>query len=312
MSFANPIWLLALAVIPLVLLWQWHARRGAARYAVRFTAVSTARQVVATGSRWAGRAAVLAALAAMAAAAVALARPEVPRRVPIGEASLMLVLDCSGSMAATDVQPTRIQAAARAANAFIDQLPRTARVGALGFSNTVQAVQQPVTNHAAARNLIDAQVANGGTATGPALQTALQLLSANVRHHPPSAIVLLSDGAANLGVSPVTVAQQAKQEHIPIYTVALGTANGVLNGPYGQAQPVPPDPQLMHQIASASGGRTFDAQTSDELASIYQSLGKKLSSVRRERDITPEVALLAAVLLLVAAITSARTTVRLP
>jgi len=313
MSFADPIWLVALLLVPLVLLWQWRARRRAARYAVRFTAVSSVRDAVQAGGQWAARGAVIAVVAAIAAAAVALARPRVPHRVPIGEATVMLVLDCSGSMASTDVQPTRIQAAARAANSFIDQLPPTARVGAIAFSNFVQAVQQPVTNHQAARSLIESQVANGGTATGPALQTALQLLHGSARHHPPSAIVLLSDGAANQGVSPVVPAAQAKQERIPIYTVALGTPGGTLNqGPFAQPVPVPPDPQLMHQIARLSGARSFDAQTTDQLSSIYQSLGKQLSTVRSNRDITPEIALLAAVLLLVAVGTSARTAVRLP
>lgn len=313
MSFADPIWLIALALVPLVVLWQRLARRRKVRYAIRFTAVGTVREALQTGSRWAARGAAVAALAAIATAAAALARPQVPRRVPIGQASLMLVLDHSGSMASTDVQPTRIQAAIAAANAFIDQLPRTARVGAIGFSNTVDAVQQPVTDHAAARTLIDAQAANGGTATGPALALALTLLDGTRRHHPPSAIVLLSDGAANLGVDPVLVAEQARQERIPIYTVALGTPGGVLDeGPFNQPVPVPPDPQLMDEIASASRGRAFDAQTSDQLSSIYQTLGKRLSTLRRERDITPEVALGAAVLLLISVGASARTAVRLP
>ena len=109
------------------------------------------------------------------------------------------------------------------------------------------------------------------------------------------------------------VAEQARRERIPIYTVALGTPGGTLNaGPFSAPQPVPPDPQLMRQIAINSGGRAFDAQTSDQLSSIYQSLGKQLSTVERKHDVTPEVALIAAALLLVAVGTAARTAVRLP
>jgi len=294
-------------------LWQRRARRQSTRYAVRFTAVASVRQAVEAGSRWAARAAVLAVLAAIAAAAVALARPQLPHRIPIGQASLMLVLDHSGSMAANDVSPTRLRAAIRAANGFIDQLPASARVGVIGFSNSADIVQQPVTSHAVVRRVIDGQVANGGTATGPALELALQLLRGTDRHHPPSAIVLLSDGAANIGVDPVVVAEQARHERIPIYTVALGTPGGTLNtGPFSPPEPVPPDPQLMRQIAVESRARAFNAHTSDQLSSIYQSLGKQLSSVERKRDITPEVALLAAVLLLVAVGASTRTAVRLP
>jgi Ca-activated chloride channel family protein len=313
MSFADPIWLIALALVPLLILWQRRARQQTIRYAVRFTAVSTVRQAVETGSRWAARGAVVAVLAAMAAAAVALARPQIVHRIAMGQASLMLVLDHSGSMAANDVDPTRLRAAIRAANAFIDQLPSSARVGAIGFSNTADIVQQPITNHALVRRVIDGQVANGGTATGPALDLALRLLRGGERHHPPSAIVLLSDGAANIGVSPVIVAQQARHERIPIYTVALGTPGGTLNsGPFSAPQPVPPDPQLMREIATESGARAFDAQTSDQLSSIYQSLGKKLSTVERERDVTPEVALIAAAFLLVGIGAAARTAVGLP
>ncbi len=313
MSFADPIWLIALALVPLLVLWQRRARRQATRYAVRFTAVASARQAVETGSRWAARGAVVAVLAALAASAVALARPQLLHRVPMGQAALMLVLDHSGSMAANDVDPTRLRAAIRAANTFIDQLPSSARVGAIGFSNTADIVQQPVTNHALVRRVIDSQVANGGTATGPALQLGLRLLRGSDRHHPPSAIVLLSDGAANIGVNPVIVAEQARRERVPIYTVALGTPGGTLNaGPFSAPQPVPPDPQLMRQIAIESHARAFDAQTSDQLSSIYQSLGKQLSTVERKRDVTPEVALIAAALLLVAVGTAARTAVRLP
>jgi Ca-activated chloride channel family protein len=313
MSFADPIWLIALALVPLLVLWQRRARRQPTRYAVRFTAVASARQAVETGSRWAARAAVVAVLAALAASAVALARPQLLHRVPMGQAALMLVLDHSGSMAANDVDPTRLRAAIRAANTFIDQLPSNARVGAIGFSNTADIVQQPVTNHALVRRVIDSQVANGGTATGPALQLALRLLRGSERRHPPSAIVLLSDGAANIGVNPVIVAEQARRERIPIYTVALGTPGGTLNaGPFSAPQPVPPDPQLMRQIAVESHARAFDAKTSDQLSSIYQSLGKQLSTVERKRDVTPEVALIAAALLLVAVGTAARTAVRLP
>ncbi len=89
---------------------------------------------------------------------------------------MMLVTDHSGSMAATDVSPTRLAAAERAANTFIDELPSTVRVGAVAFSTTPDGVQAPVTNHAAAQAVIDAQTAGGATATGDALQLALQLL----------------------------------------------------------------------------------------------------------------------------------------
>jgi Ca-activated chloride channel family protein len=313
-SFASPLWLLLLLLIPLALLAQRRVgRRRARAYAIRFTAVSTLQQVVAAGGRWWRQAAIVALLASMAAAVVALARPHITQRVPINDASLVLVLDHSGSMAATDVQPTRLGAAISAANTFIDQLPSSIRLGVVSFSSTPDTAQRPTTDQQSARTLIDNQQANGGTATGPALQLALQLLNAGQKHHPPSAIVLLSDGAANSGVSPVTVAHQAKQDKVPIYTVALGTAGGVLNeGPFGQQIAVPPDPQLMDAIARTSGGRAFDAQTANDLSTVYQALGRQLSTVPHKRDLTVEFLIAAAVLLLIAAATSVRTTALLP
>jgi len=300
MSFADPLWLFALVLLPLALLGQRLSRRRKATYAVRFPATATVQAVLAASAsgRWRRQLPVIALLAALAVAVAALARPEITHRVPIRSASLVLVLDHSGSMASNDVSPTRLAAAERAANTFIDQLPASARVGVVAFSTTPDVAQRPVTNHAAAR---------------AALQLALQLLDGSNRHHAPSAIVLLSDGAANLGVSPVTVAAQAKHDGIPIYTVALGTPDGVLSqGPFAPAVAVPPDPQLMAAIARTSGGRSYDAQTADHLSSIYQTLGQRLSTVAQKRDVTVYAVLLAAVLLLIAVVGSVRGVARLP
>jgi Ca-activated chloride channel family protein len=299
MSFAAPLWLLALAVVPLALLAYLRARRRARRYAVRFTATSTLRQVVSARPAWERYLPAALALAAIASLAIALARPQVTHRVPIGEASLMLVTDHSGSMAATDVQPTRLGAAVNAANTFIDQLPHNVRVGAIAFSSSPDAAQGPDTNHSAARTIINGQSAGGGTDTGDALELGLQLLHGSQANHPPSAIVLLSDGAANAGPDPVVVSRLARRDRVPIYTVALGTPNGVLTNPNPLAPsvPVPPDPQLMQEIAQVSGARAFNAQSSDALSSIYKTLGNKLGSVSRKREITVVFAIAGLVLL---------------
>jgi Ca-activated chloride channel family protein len=188
------------------------------------------------------------------------------------------------------------------------------RVGAIGFSSSPDAVQAPVANHDAARALINAQVANGATATGDALELALQLLRGANSNHPPAAIVLLSDGAANAGLDAVTVAREAAHDKIPIYTVALGTPNGTLPNPdpFGAPVSVPPDPQLMQQIAQVSGGRAWGAQSAGELSSIYRRLGTKLGSVSRKHEVTAGFAIGGLVLLLLAAGTSTRWGGRLP
>ena len=241
MTFGSPLWLCALALVPAGLALYIRARRRASRYAVRFPAVSTLRAAVAAGPSWERHLPAAFALAAVALLAIALARPHVPYRVATNDASLMLVIDHSGSMAADDVQPSRLAAADAAANTFIDQLPGSVRVGAIGFGSSPDVVQAPVTNHSAARAVVDELSAGGGTDTGDALELALQLLHGASPKHAPAAIVLLSDGAANAGPDPVTVGRQAARDRIPIYTVALGTPGGVLGnaGPFGGPVAVP-------------------------------------------------------------------------
>ena len=314
MTFASPLWLFGLLLLPLAILAARRARRRARRYAVRFPAVSTVQLAIDPGSSWQRILPPAFALAAIAALAFALARPHVSYSAAVGEASVMLVTDHSGSMASTDVAPTRLAAAERAANTFIDQLPSSVRVGAVAFGSSPDGVQAPDTNHGSARSIIDQQVASGATDTGDALELALQLLRGGDKKHPPSAIVLLSDGDANTGVNVLTAARLAAQEKIPIYTVALGTPDGVLPYPggIGPPIPVPPDPQLMAQIAQLSGGRTFNAQSSDQLSSIYKHLGNQLGKVTRKREVTAEFAVGGVLLLLLAAAGSAKWSGRLP
>ena len=314
MSFAAPLWLLTLALIPAAIAAYVLARRRRRRYAIRFPAVATVREVVATTSSWERHVPTALAIAAMALLGVALARPRVTTRIPTGEANMMLVTDHSGSMAAQDVSPDRLSAAVAAANTFIDQLPNSVRVGAIGFGTSPDSVQGPSANHAEARSLENSLAANGGTDTGDALQLALQLLQGANAKHPPSAIVLLSDGAANAGPDPVSISQEAKKDRIPIYTVALGTAGGVLPSPDPLAppQPVPPDPELMQEIARLSGGRAFNARSAGELSSIYKKLGSQLSSVTRKQEITWWFAAGGVVLLIGAVASSVRWSGRLP
>jgi Ca-activated chloride channel homolog len=314
MSFANPLGLVGLMLVPLALGAQLHSRRRALRYAIRFPALSTLRVAAADAASWRRHVPIGLLLAGIAALALALARPRITHQVAIEQASIMLVTDHSGSMAATDVHPSRLAAAQQAADTFISRLPSGVRVGAVAFSSAPDAAQGPETTHAAARAIIDGESPGGATATGDALQVALQLLRGADAKHPPSAIVLLSDGSANAGADPLSVARTSGRDHIPIYTVALGTPDGVLQtpDPFEPSVPVPPDPALMRQIAKASGGRTFNAQSAGELSSIYTKLGSRLASTTRKSDITALFAAGGLVLVLVAAAGSARLSGRLP
>jgi Ca-activated chloride channel family protein len=228
----------------------------------------------------------------------------------------MLVTDHSRSMSATDVEPTRLAAAQRAARTFLNQLPSQVRVGAVAFSDTPDAVQAPSPDHDDARRVVDGQVADGATATGDALQVAIDALKNDKQNgkRPPSAIVLLSDGKTTVGPDPVGIARQAAQLKIPIYTVALGTRDATVPNPnpFGTPLLVAPDPETLRQISQVSNGRAFTAEDADSLKSIYRTLGSQLGTKTQKREITASFAIGGLVLLLGAALTSLRWAGRLP
>lgn len=274
---------------------------------MRFPAVATVKLVVGTLPSWRRHIPTALLIAALAVLALALSGPRTTVSTPIGSASIVLVTDHSGSMEATDVLPSRLDAAQRAAHTFVAQLPSAARVGVVGFSTQPDTVQAPVTDRAPVLSAIDSQSASGGTDTGDALALAMDLLRQGAAHG-PSAIVLLSDGAANLGRDPIAVAGTAGQQRIPIYTVALGSQDTTIPDPtgFGAPIPVPPDPALLQRIADASHARAFTAQDQGRLNGIYKQLGGQLGSVRHTHEVTASFALAALALLIGAAVAALR------
>jgi Ca-activated chloride channel family protein len=232
-SFATPIWLLGLALVPLAIMAYRASRRRGSRYAVRFTAVPALKAAATAVPAWRRHLPAALALAALAALVLALAKPEKTVAVPIERASIMLVTDHSRSMSATDVEPDRLSAAQRAARTFLNTLPNQVRVGAVAFSDTPDAVQAPSSDHDDARRIVDGQVADGATATGAALAVAIDALKNDKQKgkRPPSAIILLSDGKTTVPPDPVPIARTAGQLKIPIYTVALGTRDATVPNP---------------------------------------------------------------------------------
>jgi Ca-activated chloride channel family protein len=316
MSFATPIWLLGLALVPLALLAYQVSRRRGSRYAVRYTAVPALRVAAGVVPAWRRHLPAALALAALAALVLALAKPQTTVAVPVERASIMLVTDHSRSMSATDVSPDRLSAAQRAARTFLNTLPDQVRVGAVAFSDTPDAVQAPSSDHDDARRIVDGQVADGATATGAALEVAIDALKNDKQNgkRPPSAIILLSDGKTTVPPDPVPVARTAGQLKIPIYTVALGTRDATVPNPnpFGTPLLVAPDPQTLRQIAQVSGGKAFTAEDSDSLKSIYKTLGSQLGTKTQKKQITATFAIGGLVLLLGAAFSSLRWAGRRP
>jgi len=316
-SLRDPLWLLTLLALPLLLAAQFARRKRARRYAVRFTGVSNLKLAAAAGGpSWRRHVPTAFVFAALALLAIALAKPQHTVAVPVGRASVVMVTDHSLSMEADDVQPDRLTAAKAAAHSFLDRVPKQVKIGVVTFSDTPDTVQAPTEDHDAARRVIDGQAPGGATDTGDALEVALQALkrSAGNGKLPPSSIVLLSDGRTTTGRDPLAVARDAAKLHIPIYTVSLGTENALIPNPggFGPPVPVPPDPELLRNIAKASGGRAFTAEDDSQLSSIYKSLGNQLGTQGRKSEITAAFALAGIAMLLAAAAASSRVAGRLP
>ncbi|MEN3279207.1 MAG: Ca-activated chloride channel, partial [Solirubrobacteraceae bacterium] len=247
---------------------------------------------------------------ALAVLFVAAAKPQKTVAVPVEQAAIMLATDTSGSMQATDVKPTRLVAARRAARAFVDQAPRGVKVGVMAFSGRPRVLQSPTSVRDDIETALSRLAPAGGTATGEAIAAAVRTLrtpSAPGRKPPPSAIVLLSDGASTKGKDPIQAAQEARRAKIPVYTIALGTPQGTIEVPRPGGQGgtevrnVPPDPQSLAEVARASGGQTFTAGNASELKRVYDRLGSQLSTERRKRQLTSSFAGGALVLLLAGA-----------
>lgn len=291
MSLHDPIHLAALVAIPLILLVWMVSRARRRRFAVRLPGVAAMKDAAAGrgGGRW--RRLLPAALVGASAVsmATAYAKPQHTVDVPVEKASVVLVSDESGSMAATDVSPSRLQAAQSAAKSFLGAAPTSLLVGFAGYASGVQANVAPTTDRDAVQRAIAAENADGGTATGDALQTALDQLAARKGadgRTAPAAIVLLSDGQTTDGSDPVAAAQRAKRLGIPIYTVALGTQSGVLDLGDGRQVAVPPDPQTLAEIASTSGGKAYNVDDADTLDAIYRTLGSKIGTKPVQKEMT--------------------------
>lgn len=316
MSFASPWWLLALLAIPLLLAAASMNRNRADRYAIRFPAASSLAEAASASRSRLQYAPPVLLVCALLLLGLALARPQRSVKVPIAGATVVLVTDHSGSMSATDVEPTRLDAATKAAISFLDATPPKARVGIVTYSGVVDRAEQPTRDRELIKGVLRAQIADGSTATGSALQVALQMLrrQQSSGKRPPSAILVLSDGATKAGPDPLVIAQEARKQGVPISTVSLGKAGTTIPNPANPAFPidVSPDPDTLAEIAAITGGRAFTTADADRLTSIYEFLGSSLATRTVNRDITEQFAAAGLLVLLAAALASVSLAGRVP
>jgi Ca-activated chloride channel homolog len=320
MSFASPFILWGLLLIPVALACYWLVQRRRIKYAARFTNLDLLANVVdASPGRRRHVPAVLA-LAALAALVVAMARPQAVVAVPREEATVVLTMDGSASMNATDVAPTRLDAAKSAASTFLDGLPERFRVGLVSFSNSTRVLEEPTDDREAVRSSLERIQGEVGTAIGDAIRDSVALAPRDENGDRSGetlfAVLLLSDGMNSAGVEPRDVLDEVKEAGVPIYTIALGTAAGTVEIPnaFGEMQTfdVPPDPETLRQIAEETGGRFFEAPTEADLAAVYEEIGSQVSYEDEERELTAAFAAAGAVFLLIGASLSALWFGRIP
>ena len=248
---------------------------------------------------------------------VALARPARDERVPREAAVVVLAVDVSASMTATDVSPSRIDAAVAAASDFVDGVPARFQLGLVAFDGTARVLATPTEDHDAVRAALHQLTPGEGTAAGEGIAAALDAIDASVQgagvsgQDLPASIVLLSDGATTVGRPVEEAAREAADRSVPVSTIAFGTDNGtVVVG--GEVVPVPADRQTMEAVADITGGTAAEAETAGELHDVYDDIGARVGSVVEQRDIARTFLGAAFVVLLAAVATSFVWSPRLP
>jgi len=305
-SFRDPVALAALAVVPL-LGWLWSLQdRRRRRAASAFTSLALLPNLV---DRSPGRLRLVPPvlfLAALTALVVGFARPHANVRVPRHEATVVLAMDVSLSMQANDVKPTRMIAAQRAAIAFVDRVPDTYSIALVGFGSRAYVAVPPTRDRTLVRQAIANLTPGEGTAIGDAVALAARLGSRQRSVDgvvPPESVLLLSDGAPDGGRTQTAVAvKQAKALHVPVSTVLLGTASGVVEkkvtGGYTAQVRVPPSPGTLQLISRQTGGEFFRATSATALDTVYRHLATRVGHRTESREVTDLFAVGALVLLL--------------
>ncbi|HZQ82768.1 MAG TPA: VWA domain-containing protein [Gaiellaceae bacterium] len=307
MSFGSPYLLLLLLLVPALAVAAWWLERRRSNYAVAFTNLDVLASVATTTRRrWITLLPLALFLLAVTAASAAVARPRMNVQQPSDRATVVLLVDVSGSMRSNDVKPTRLGAAQEAMTLFAEKIPKQVKIGLVAFSNGPDVLVTPTTDRSILLEGIQLLSPESGTAIGDAIGETVQVVKQAVGDAPrskqgkiPGTIVLLSDGAQTRGtLTPLQGANLAKEAGIRIFTVVLGTNHGTLNfggggffgggffggGGGGGSIAVRPDPVTLGQIAKVTGGQMFRAKTATKVTNVYKQLGSSIArrTVRRE------------------------------
>lgn len=331
--WAQNLWLL-LALPLLVLLYVWLLQRKK-KMAVRYASLSIVKEAMGGGAQLRRHIPPVLFLLAMAAMLIAAARPVAVVTLPSNQQTIILAMDVSGSMRATDVQPNRLVAAQNAAKAFIGELPRHVKVGIVAFAGSAQVAQLPTVNREDLVTAIDRFQLQRATATGNAIVISLATLfpDAGIElaalqggrerqrgfsidaekkekkdftpvapgSYASAAIIMLTDGQRTTGVDPIEAAKMAADRGVRVYTVGVGTVDGETIGFEGWSMRVRLDEETLKQIANKTSAEYFYAGTAQDLKKVYEALSSKLTVEKKETEVSALLAMAAAALALLSA-----------
>lgn len=294
-DFQHPLWLLLLAVPLALAVGYVLALRSKRRRTVHFGNFGVVRAVDRGGRRWFTHVPAVVLVVALVALVVALAGPQKEQKVPRNRATVMLVVDVSLSMEATDVAPSRLEAAQEAATTFANNLTPGVNLGLVSFAGTASMLVAPSTDRGPVVRAIERLRLDERTATGEAIYTSTQAIQTFTEslggpdQAPPARIVLLSDGKETVPADPneergaFTAAERAQEAGIPVSTISFGTLYGTVDI-QGRPQPVPVDDASLRTIAERSGGEFFTASSLEELDSVYRTLEEQIGFEWKKAD----------------------------
>ena len=294
MSFQWPEALAGLAAVPLlVALYVVHERRRK-RAGARFGNPALLPNVVDRRPGSLRHVPLVVFLVALAAMVVGVARPHATVTVRREQATVILAIDVSRSMAATDVRPSRLESARAAAKAFLAKVPAKFQVALVTFASRAVVLVAPTEDHTLVADGLDAMRPGEGTALGDAVAISARLghrPGTREGNQPPSAVLLISDGANQGGTTPPERAVRlARSLHVPVYTVLVGTQGGIVRtrtaGGFPVSIRVPPNSATLRMVARETGGHFFTATSDRRLRDVYERLGSRLGHRKRSREMT--------------------------
>jgi Ca-activated chloride channel family protein len=335
MHFLWPQFLWLMLALPLlVVLYIWLLRRKK-KMAVRYASLSIIKEAMGKGQTVRRHIPPVLFFLAIAAMLLAAARPVAVVTLPSNQQTIILAMDVSGSMRATDVKPTRIVAAQEAAKTFLAELPRHVKVGIVAFAGAAQVAQLPTVNREDLVTAIDRFQLQRATATGNAIVISLATLFPDAGidlasmpggrsqmrgfaidaerkekkeftpvapgSYTSAAIIMLTDGQRTTGVDPMEAAKMAADRGVRVYTVGVGTVDGETIGFEGWSMRVRLDEETLKSVANRTSGEYFYAGTAADLKKVYETLSSKLTVEKKETEVSALLALLAAAFALVSA-----------